>query len=154
MQVPTSSVLGGSFDCPPGELPLESEEEPELSLEDEELEFKRVLTNSVRDMDRNYQVSRTTYNRRVAATKQVEAVKAAYDSGTGTLDMLLDAQRRLADAEIAYYRALVDYNVAILQVHYRKGSLLEHDGILVTERTSEAAPLLIDPFGPRERAED
>jgi len=65
----------------------------------------------------------------------VEAVQAGYDAGTVTLDMLLDAQRRLADAEIAYYRALVDYNLAILQVHFRKGSLLERNGILLAEGT-------------------
>jgi beta-lactamase regulating signal transducer with metallopeptidase domain len=123
-------------------------------VQDQELELKHVLTNSIRDLDRNYQVSRTTLNRRVAAAAQVEAVKAAYEVGTATLDMLLDAQRRLADAKIAYHRALVDYNVAILQVHYRKGSLLQHNGILATEGTSEAAPLLIDPFRPREPLSD
>jgi outer membrane protein TolC len=104
----------------------------ELS-QDEELESAHLLTNSLRHLDRDYQVSRSTSNRRVAAAKQVEAVKAAYEVGTATLDMLLDAQRRLADAEIAYYRALVDYNVAILQVHFRKGSLLERNGILLAE---------------------
>ena len=102
-------------------------------LQDQELELSHVLTNSIRDLDRNYQVSRTTFNRRVAAAAQVEAVRAGYEVGTATLDMLLDAQRRLADAEIAYYRALVDYNVAILQVHYRKNSLLEYDGIHLAE---------------------
>ena len=102
-------------------------------LQDQELELSHVLTNAIRDLDRNYQVSRTTFNRRVAAAKQVEAVKASYDVGTATLDMLLDAQRRLADAEIAYYRALIDYNVAILQVHYRKNSLLEYNGIYLAE---------------------
>jgi outer membrane protein TolC len=102
-------------------------------LQDQELELSHVLTNSIRDIDRNYQVSRTTFNRRVAAAKQVEAVRATYEVGTATLDQLLDAQRRLADAEIAYYRALVDYNVAILQVHYRKNSLLEYDGIYLSE---------------------
>lgn len=51
------------------------------------------------------------------------------------------AHRRLADAEIAYHRAIVDYNVAILQVHYRKNSLLEYNGILLTEDTlSEPRP--------------
>lgn len=105
-------------------------------LEDQELELMHVLTNSVRDLDRNYQVTVTTFNRRAAAAKQVEAVEASYDAGTTTLDMLLDAQRRLADAEIAYHRALVDYNVAILQVHFRKGSLLERSDILLAEGAS------------------
>jgi hypothetical protein len=121
--------------------------------QDWELELCRVVTNSLRDLDRNYQVSRTTFHRRVAAGKQVEAVKASYETGTATLDMLLDAQRRLADAEVAYYRALVDYNVAILQVHYRKGSLLEYNGILLAEGTrEETSP--IDPFRQRVRAGD
>jgi len=102
-------------------------------LQDQELELVHVLTNSIRDLDRNYQVSQTTFNRRVAAAKQVEAVKAGYEAGTVTLDMLLDAQRRLADAEIAYFRALVDYNVAILQVHFRKNSLLEYNGVYLAE---------------------
>lgn len=120
---------------------------PEMP-QDMELESVRMLTSAIRDLDRNYQVSRTTFNRRVAAAKQLEAVKATYEMGAATLDMLLDAQRRLADAEIAYYRALVDYNVAIVQVHFRKGSLLQHSGILLAEGALEAASP-IDPFRPR-----
>lgn len=112
-----------------------------------------MVTNSLRDLDRNYHISRTTLNRRVAAGKQLEAVQAAYDVGTATLDMLLDAQRRVADAEIAYYRAIVDYNIAILQVHYRKGSLLEHNGILLAEGTWDETPP-IDPFRQRVRSAD
>jgi hypothetical protein len=50
-----------------------------------------------------------------------------------TLDLLLDAQRRRAEAESAYYRSLVDYNRAIMNVHYRKGSLLEYDGVYLAE---------------------
>ncbi|HVA47116.1 MAG TPA: M56 family metallopeptidase [Pirellulales bacterium] len=113
---------------------VEPSDKEELS--DKELELFHLLTNALRDLDRNYQVSHTTSNRRVAAAKQLEAVKGSYEVGTATLDMLLDAQRRLADAEIAYWRALVDYNVAILQVHFRKGSLLERNGILLTEGSS------------------
>ncbi|HEX7447645.1 MAG TPA: M56 family metallopeptidase [Pirellulales bacterium] len=100
---------------------------------DQEAKFVQVLTNAVRDLDRNYQVSITMGNRRESATKQLEVVQSAYDAGTATLDMLFDAQRRLADAEIAYYRALVDFNVAIMQVHFRKNTLLEYNGILLTE---------------------
>jgi outer membrane protein TolC len=107
--------------------------ESKARLEDEELELKHKLTNALRDLDRNYHVSRTTFNRRASANRQVEAVKVKYDAGAAMVDMLLDAQRRLADAEIAYYRALVDYNLAILQVHYRKGSLLQRNGILLAE---------------------
>ncbi len=103
-------------------------------LQDQELELTHMIANSIRDLDRNYQVSVTTFNRRVAAARQVNAVEAALDVGTATFDMLLDAQRRSADAEIAYYRALVDYNMAIMQVHFRKNTLLEHNGIQLVEQ--------------------
>jgi len=50
-----------------------------------------------------------------------------------SLDLLLDAQRRRAEAESAYYRSLVDYNRGIMNVHYRKGSLLDYDGVYLAE---------------------
>ncbi|HEX7378946.1 MAG TPA: TolC family protein [Pirellulales bacterium] len=115
---------------------------------EQELELLRALAGAVRDLDRNYQVSRTTFNRRVAAAKQVEAVTATYESGAATLDMLLDAQRRLSEAEISYHRALVDYNLSIVQFHYRRGSLLEYNGILLAEGVQGDQPP-IDPFAPR-----
>jgi hypothetical protein len=87
----------------------------------------------VRNIDTNFALSQTNFNRRVAAERQVEAVQAAYDAGTVTFDQLLDAQRRRADAESGYYRSLVDYNRSISQLHFRKGSLLEYNGVFLSE---------------------
>ena len=47
--------------------------------------------------------------------------------------MLLAAQQRRSFAEAAYYRSLVDYNRAISQVHFVKGSLLEYNDIYLAE---------------------
>jgi len=102
-------------------------------LQDEELEASHALVEAVRNVDTNFALSQTNFNRRVAAERQVEAVQAAYDAGTVTLDQLLDAQRRRAEAESAYARALVDYNRSIAQLHYRKGSLLEYNGVFLAE---------------------
>jgi hypothetical protein len=102
-------------------------------LQDEELEASHALVEAVRNVDTNFSLSQTNFNRRVAAERQVEAVQAAYDAGTVTLDQLLDAQRRRAEAESSYYRALVDYNRSISQLHYRKGSLLEYNGVFLAE---------------------
>jgi hypothetical protein len=102
-------------------------------LQDEELEVSHALVEAVRNVDTNFALTQTNFNRRVAATRQVEAVQAAYDAGTVTFDQLLDAQRRLADAEVAYSRSLVDYNRSIAQLHYRKGSLLEYNGVFLAE---------------------
>ena len=102
-------------------------------LQDLELEISHQLGNSIRDVDLNFALTQSNFNRRVAAVDEVEAVEAVYTSGRVTLDLVLDAQRRRAEAESAYYRSLVDYNRAIMRVHYRKGSLLEYNGVYLAE---------------------
>jgi outer membrane protein TolC len=102
-------------------------------LQDEELEASHALVDAIRSVDTNFALAQTNFNRRVASERQVEAVQAAYDANTVTLDELLRAQSRRADAESSYYRALVDYNRSIAQLHFRKGSLLEYNGVFLAE---------------------
>lgn len=102
-------------------------------LEDQELEVSHQLSEAVRSLDRQYMLSQTNFNRRAAAKRQVEAVQQNYDVGRVTLDQLLDAQRRLADAEARYFESLSAYNRAITAVHYRKGSLLEYNAVFLAE---------------------
>jgi len=73
-----------------------------------------------RDLDKNYVLSQTEFNRRIAAQREVEAVTAAYETDTVTIDRVLEAQRALALAESDFYRALVNYNTAIAKVHLRQ----------------------------------
>lgn len=110
-------------------------------LEDMELNVSHQLTRAVQDLDCNYLLAQTNFNRRAAAKEQVDALQNLYDAGAeaggrgggDVLDLLLDAQRRLAVAENAYYRSLVDYNLAIKTIHYNKGSLLEYNGVILAE---------------------
>jgi hypothetical protein len=104
-----------------------------VKLQEGELELSHQLAHAVRDLEANHVLSQTDFNRRVAAQREVEAVAAAYETDTITLDVLLKAQQNLAQAESDYYRALVDYNKSIAQVHYRKGSLLEYNGVYLAE---------------------
>jgi outer membrane protein TolC len=102
-------------------------------LQDQELELSHALTEAVRVLDVSYTLMETNFNRVVAAQKQVEALELLFESGTVTVDFVLDAQRRLADALTSAYRAQSDYNGAIAQVHFRKGSLLEYNGVYLAE---------------------
>lgn len=104
-------------------------------LQEAELELSHQLAASIREMESNLQRAQTNFNRRVAARDEVEAAQAKYEAQVrdGTLDLVLDAQRRLAEAESAYYRSLIDYNKSIADVHYRKGSLLEYNGVYLAE---------------------
>lgn len=102
-------------------------------LEDMELNTSHLLSTAVRDLDFNYQSAQTHFNRWKAAQAEVDSVDALYANGKITLDLVLDAQRRRAQAQIDYYRALGEYNKAIASVHFRKGSLLEYNNIMLAE---------------------
>jgi outer membrane protein TolC len=102
-------------------------------LQDQELELSHQITDAIRVLDLNYHLMQTNFNRRMASEQEVEAVNVAYQAGTVTLDLLLQAQQRRSDAEAAYYRSLIDYNRAITQVHFVKGSLLEYDNVFLAE---------------------
>ncbi len=104
-------------------------------LREQEREVVHDLSNAIADVKRAYAVVETNYNRRLAAKQQLVAVEAAYeaDQAGAELDEVLDAQRRLADAESNYYRSLVEYASAIKNVHFEKGSLLDYNGIYLEE---------------------
>jgi hypothetical protein len=102
-------------------------------LQEEELELSHQLSFAMRDMETSAVECDTNFNRRIAAQRQVDAVAAAYDTGTINIDVLIQSQQRLAEAEGVYYRSLTNYNKAIMQVHYRKGSLLEYNGVYLAE---------------------
>jgi outer membrane protein TolC len=102
-------------------------------LQDEELEVSHQLADAVRQLELNFELTQTNFNRTLAADRQVEAVQAAFEAETVTLDQLLEAQRRRSEAQTSYFRTLLDYQRAIIGVHYRKGSLLEYNNVYLNE---------------------
>lgn len=102
-------------------------------LQDEELEISHQVADALRQLELNYQLTETNFNRTLAADRQVEAVQAAFEAETVTLDQLLEAQRRRSEAQTSYFRTLLDYQRAIITIHYRKGSLLEYDNVYLSE---------------------
>ena len=102
-------------------------------LRDQQQEVIHATAESVAEVDRAYAVSQTSYNRLDAAQTQLKAVQAAYDTRKAPLNVLLEAQRRVVEAQSRYYRALCEYAVAIKNVHFSKGTLLEYSGVYLAE---------------------
>jgi outer membrane protein TolC len=102
-------------------------------LAEQELQVAHELSDAFAEAERSYQLTRTTYNRRAAAEEQLVEVTRKYQNGAIGLDPVLDAQRRLADAGSGYYRSVVDYNRALAEVHYARGTLLDYDGVFLSE---------------------
>lgn len=93
------------------------------------------LSNCFSEVDRAYAVVETNLNRRLAAAEQVAAIEATYETetDTATLYLLLEAQRRLAEAETSYFRSLVEYQLAVKNVQLEKGTLLDYNEIYLNE---------------------
>ena len=54
----------------------------------------------------------------------------------GRLDRLLDAQRRVVEAEIRYFQARSEYAIALKNVHLEKGSLMAYNDLEIFDGES------------------
>jgi hypothetical protein len=96
------------------------------------------LSNATADVQRAFDVAQAQYNRFEAAKLQTEVLIRSRDEGRVTVDLVLEAQRRLLDTEILYHQATVDYVLAMRNVYYEKGTLLAFNNIFLNEGPSPA----------------
>jgi hypothetical protein len=102
-------------------------------LQEQELALDHSLGDAIREMARFYNQAEIAFNTRRAAQEEVMGTEESYDRGNTTLDQVLDAQRRLAEAESSYFNSIVNYNLSITKLHYLKGSLLEFNNVALAE---------------------
>jgi hypothetical protein len=102
-------------------------------LREQELQIAHDLSTAVSEADRAYTLLQTEINRLIAAKQQLDALQAAYEADKVEFFVVLDAQRRLAEAEDLYHQARVEYVVALRNVHYEKGTLLSYCGVVLGE---------------------
>ena len=102
-------------------------------LDEQEREVLLGLSNAIAEVERAWTVAQTNYNRRLAARNHLSAVQAAFESDKADLDMVLEAQRRTSDADRSYFATLAEYALAIKNVHFEKGSLLDHNEVYLAE---------------------
>lgn len=146
----TSWDLGFEFSLPIGlRQALSTKRHAELRLSKaravlaaQELEISHELGHSVQLIDWYYQVAKTSFDRKTAAGRQLEATVKEYNSGGIPIDLVLRAEANLASAEVGYFTALVRYNQAITDMRMRRGSLLEENNIHLSE--SEWTPEAYD----------
>jgi hypothetical protein len=106
-------------------------------LEEQERQVMHDLSNAVGDMQRSYQIMETTYNRRLAAQQNVEILRFRVQSSQPvSAEQVLEAERRLGEADIQYHRSLVEHMIAIKNIHFEKGTLLEYGHIQLAEQYS------------------
>lgn len=102
-------------------------------LRQQEEEVTHGLSNAVAEADRAWKTLHTAGDRRSAAREQLSSVQSAYEADRAPFNLVMEAQRRLADAESRYFAAMAEYSIAIKNVHFEKGSLLEHNQVYLAE---------------------
>ncbi|MFK7738592.1 MAG: TolC family protein [Pirellulaceae bacterium] len=102
-------------------------------LQEQELRISHDLSNAAREVQRNFELLKTNFNRQDSDRDRVEALQARYDSGLDNINFLLQAQQSLATSQSALYRSLVDYQLSLRDFHREKGSLLNYNGVSLSE---------------------
>jgi outer membrane protein TolC len=98
-----------------------------------ERQISHELRASFQELDRAYVLVRSRYNQRVASFMRLSAEQKRNERGQTDLDLVLSAQRQAVDAESNYFRALTDYNLALIEVHRARGTLLDYHGVRLAE---------------------
>jgi outer membrane protein TolC len=102
-------------------------------LHEQERRVVHDLSDAIARSQQTYAILQTNFNRRQSARQYLQSVEAAYHSDNAPLDLVLEAQRRVSEAETRYFASLAEYARAVTQVHFAKGSLLDYNEVYLAE---------------------
>jgi outer membrane protein TolC len=111
-----------------------------LTLRDLENRYTGFLEQQYRAIFASYQQIIALRAQREAAAQQVRVRFDIYRLGARVpggqqqpIEFLLDAQRLWADALRDEYQAIINYNNALARFEYAKGTIMQHDNIVIAE---------------------
>ncbi len=103
-------------------------------LHEQERQVLHDLTAVVADVDRAHAQMQTNLNRYLAASDALEVLEANRRAGLPVnLEQLLDAQRRISEAQSRYFLSLAEYTIATKNVQFEKGTLLETVELMIAD---------------------
>lgn len=103
------------------------------TLQAQEIDISHEVAQDFQNIAVQYTTAQSNFNRFRAAQQRVQLFRAEVEAGTKTFDVLLRALGSQAEAEVAYFRSLTEYNKAIVSLHYHKGTLLPYDDVWLAE---------------------
>jgi outer membrane protein TolC len=99
---------------------------------EQQREIVSDLAGASADIARAWQAVQNGLNQYLAARDYFEALMSQVDNGLEVeSDRLLDAQRRLVQSEIQFFRYRAEYALALKNFHYEKGSLLQYKDLRI-----------------------
>ena len=98
-------------------------------LREQKRQIINDLSDAFQDVERARKSHELQYNRLDSALSQFAAVQETNLQKKAPFNLVLEAQRRVLDAQIEYYRAQVEYTLAVRNVHFEKGTLFEYTSV-------------------------
>ena len=102
-------------------------------LREQQRQIMHDLNAAYAEVDRAFSAIKTNYNSRVAVLEEYQPKLLRWREGEEQIFFLLDVQQRAATQESQLDRAIVDYNLALLNFSLTSGTLLEQYNISLTE---------------------
>jgi len=99
----------------------------------QEKDIAHEIAIAIQEVTSSFATAQSHHKRLLAARERVDKLNIKRDFGTLTLDLVLRAQASVAAAENAYYRQVVAYNKAMVDLNLATGSLLEYNGVFLGE---------------------
>lgn len=100
------------------------------------------LSNALADSVRAFEACQNGLNRYLAAREVLLSLQAEEKNGLPVdVDRVLDAQRKVADAEIRYFQCRAEYAVSLKNVQFEKGSLTDENDLLVVDGMAPSEPI-------------
>ncbi len=116
-------------------------------LEQQKASYQQVIhqtTHSLArfflEVDANYKQFKTASRLRAAAAQRLKAQRAFYEEGRITIDRYFDSVSQCASAIAQEAQFKTTYNIALMALEEAKGTLLDHDRIVIAERGPAAMP--------------
>jgi outer membrane protein TolC len=103
------------------------------TLRTQELKVQRALAKAYRAVFTAYEQIKALRAQREAFGVQVTARFQEFQAGKITPDLLLEAQRFFAQALSSEYSAIRDYNNALTTFELVKGTIPQHDNVVISE---------------------
>lgn len=120
-------------------------------LKEQERYIHFALSNAINEGKRAYENMQLQHKRLDAIVVQLNAIEAKGDQGEkAELDVRLETHRRLLDARLRYHQAEVEYALALRNVNFEKGTLLQYCNVNLVEAMASGKAFM-DASERRER---
>jgi outer membrane protein TolC len=102
-------------------------------LRDQEYRVTSLLTSQYRQVLQNYEQIKINRAQREAYGQELLVLYRQRDAGKEVTQRLLEAERFFSDAVVTEYQSIEFYNITLAGLEYAKGTILQHDAVVIGE---------------------